>query len=390
MRVTRIPAHEIDESLTRHWHALQAHPDHPEWLHPFLSPEFAKLTGEVLPRSRVAVIEDAGTIVGVWTYEAFPGGLARPLARHMSDLQGLLIAPGPEHLLPWIARQCGLRLLRFDHLLPSEALIRAAMTSEPSSSSDSLAMTVSLRSGWMIDLSEGFEAYRMAQSRQTRWWRRAPGKARRLAEALGPLSWQDEVQDDAAWLMLARWKSAQYRQSGLRDNFAIGWVRQWLERLRWSDTPALKGSLQSLRADGNLVAVHFGVRGHKVLHHYLPAYARQIGIHSPGSVLLEQTIRHAVNQGLNLIDMSTGDLDYKSAVCNRRRALAIGVLGPGWLIHAVRQARAIEHRLRHWPGLLPVARQGKRALVRVINGPAQSVSARRARPIARDAQRASP
>ncbi|MEY4863533.1 MAG: hypothetical protein RLZ51_1628 [Pseudomonadota bacterium] len=357
MQVTQIAASEIDASLTRRWHALQAHPDHPEWLHPFLSPEFARITGEIRPRSRVALVEDAGRLVGLWAYEALPGGLALPLARHMSDLQGLLMAPEADDPLPWLVKACGLRCVRFDHVLPRTGLQPALVSA-------------SMRTGWMIDLSEGFEAYRMVQARQSRWWRRAAGKARRLSEALGPLSWQDDVRDDEAWRMLARWKSEQYRQSGLRDNFAIAWVRQWLECLRWSDAPALQGTLQSLRAGDRLVAVHFGVRGHHILHHYLPAYDHALALYSPGSVLLEQTLRQAPGQGLSLIDMSTGDLEYKQAVSNLQRSLATGMMAPAWLGRMATQMQALERWLRQSPGLLPVARRSRRAFIQLVNGPA--------------------
>jgi CelD/BcsL family acetyltransferase involved in cellulose biosynthesis len=373
MRVTCLAAHELDDRLIRRWDELQSHPDHPEWLHPFLSAAFFQLTGQIRSRSRVAVLEDAGRMVGLWAFELPMPGVALPLARHMSDLQGVLLDPqwvrdqrspttddrqGGDALigdikacpLRWMARQGRLPFVRFDHLLqfdcPSQSRIR-----------------------WMVQLNEGFESYRREQMSRSRWWRRASGKARKLAEAMGPLTWHDEIRDDAAWQALARWKSAQYRASGLRDNFSIGWVRDWLERLRWADGPSLKGSLQSLRAGGQIVAVHFGVRGHHLLHHYLPAYDHQLSMHSPGSVLLEQTIAQAPGQGVTLIDLSTGDMDYKQAVSNRQEAVGIGMLGPSSLLQMEAWARQAAARLRHCPGLLPVARRGRRAWVRLINGP---------------------
>ena len=372
MRVTRIAAREIDAPLACRWTALQSHPGHPEWLHPFLSAAFAQLTAEIRVHARVAVIEDAGSIVGLWAFEEPLPGLAHPLARHMSDLQGVLLDPQwaddqmgsaqwgsaergfAESPLRSVARQLRLPLVRVDHLLPSR---QAPMASR--------------RIRWMIALHEGFDAYRREQSPRTRWWRRAPGKARKLAEAMGPLTWRDDVRDDEAWTALARWKSAQYRASGLRDNFAIGWVREWLERLRWADSPGLRGSLQSLRAGGQVVAVHFGMRGHHILHHYLPAYDSALSDQSPGSVLLEQTISQAPAQGVTMIDLSTGDMDYKQSVSNRQEFLERGSIGPGVLLRLEALAHRTADGLRGWPGLLPVARLGRRALVSVINGPAR-------------------
>ena len=430
MRVTCIAARELDDGLVRRWHELQSHPDHPEWLHPFLSAEFFRLTAQIRTASRLAVIEDAGRIVGLWAFEATLPGLASPLARHMSDLQGVLVDPqwardfGSQtdslgdrsvergnrtddlrrparvsspgdlqvddtiSLLRWIARQAGLRYVGFDHLLPlrpagwtlSPGAYRAcgpdgvpgpqgAMMMSRYRSPGWPSVTSTTRTRWMIGLQDGFDAYHREQMPRTRWWRRAPGKARKLVEAMGPITWQDDIRDDAAWLALARWKSAQYRASGLRDNFSIGWVRQWLERLRWADAPGLRGSLQSLRAGGQLVAVHFGVQGHHILHHYLPAYDHELAVHSPGSVLLQWTIEKAVDQGVSLIDLSTGDMDYKQAVSNRQGRLAIGGIGPSGLLHLQALARQTAACLRGCPGLLPVARRGRRAWVRFFNGP---------------------
>lgn len=374
MRVTRIAARDIDASLSHRWSELQSHPDHPEWLHPFLSAAFAQITARIREPVRVAIVEDAGRIVGLWAFEEPLPGLALPLARHMSDLQGVLLDPewtrdqtglGANPVtrnrldpaacpLRWMARQLRLPLVRFDHLLHSPIEYPARS-----------------RTRWMIALDQGFEAYRREQSLQTRWWRRAPGKAHRLAEAMGPLTWQDDVRDEDAWIALAQWKSAQYRASGLRDNFAMGWVRQWLECLRWAEEPGLQGSLQSLRAGGRIVAVHFGLRGHHILHHYLPAYDHAVSVYSPGSVLTEQTIAQAPSQGVTLIDFSTGDADYKQAVSNRQEILASGSIGPDGLLRLEALAHQVTDRLRGCPGLLPVARRGRRAWVSLINGPAR-------------------
>lgn len=365
MRVTCIAASELDDRLVQRWHEFQSHPDRPEWLHPFLSAAFFQLTAQIRDRARLAVIEDAGHVVGLWAFESPLRGLALPLARHMSDLQGVLFDPNwaSDGGLQSFAHQSGLHVVRFDHLLPSR---REGWRESPAPVGSSMMVTT--RTRWMIQLDQGFETYRREQMPQTRWWRRAPGKAHKLAKAMGPLVWQDDVRDDAAWLSLARWKSAQYRASGLRDNFSIGWVRQWLERLRWADSPSLSGSLQSLRAGGQLVAVHFGLRGHHILHHYLPAYEHDLAMHSPGSVLLEQTIAQAPVQGATLIDLSTGDMDYKQAVSNHQEQLDIGAIGPASLLHLQAMAHQTAAYLRRCPGLLPAARRGRRALVNLLNG----------------------
>lgn len=382
MNITRIAPHEIDAGVQARWRALQMHPERTEWQHPFLSPELARLTAEVRPASRIAVIEDAGRIVGLWAFELQWPGVARPLARHMSDLQAPLLdpewvasrpmrvtqgqahaagrsdIPGAWHAV-WsrIARLAGLRLVQYDHLWI------------PGPVSDPPALNAPWRTGWMIDLRQGYPAYRRLQERQTRWWRRTESKARRITETLGPLSLSDDIHDDEAWKALARWKSSQYRQSGLRDNFSIPWVREWLERLRYANTPALTGALHALRVDGRLVAVHFGLRGGEILHHYLPAYDIQQSAHSPGHLLLARLVEQMAAEGVRWIDFSTGDMEFKQAVSNAQRPLAHGILAPHWVQRLQQWGHQTEAGLRALPGLRPVARQGRRALMALVNGP---------------------
>jgi CelD/BcsL family acetyltransferase involved in cellulose biosynthesis len=404
MKITRIAPHEIDAGVQARWRALQTHPDRPEWQHPFLSPELARLTAEVRPASRIAVIEDAGRIVGLWAFELQWPGVARPLARHMSDLQAPLLDPEwvatmprctaqaqaaggtePQAASPavWsrVARLAGLRMVQYDHLwvaAPVSDTIASfarhcASARDPASASAAppgrRASQAPWRIGWMIDLRQGYPAYRRLQDRQTRWWRRTESKARRITEILGPLSLSDDIHDDEAWQALARWKSSQYRQSGLRDNFSIPWVRDWLERLRYANSPALTGVLHALRAGGRLVAVHFGLRGGEVLHHYLPAYDVQWAAHSPGHLLLARTVERAAADGVHWIDFSTGDMEFKQAVSNAQRPLAQGILAPHWVQRLQQWGHQTEAGLRALPGLRPVARQGRRALMALVNGP---------------------
>jgi CelD/BcsL family acetyltransferase involved in cellulose biosynthesis len=391
MRITPIAPHEIDAGLQARWQALQDHPARPEWRHPFLSADLARLTGEVRPGTRVAVVEEGAQVVGLWAFELQMPGVARPLARHMSDLQCPLLDPdwlqtvaarrgpdaasgavrapaGVDPVWPALARAAGLRVVHYDHLLlPGMPECKSAQAAGPADLG---------RTGWMIDLRQGYAAYRRIQSLQTRWWRRTEGKARRMAESMGPLTLSNDPRDDEAWMALARWKSEQYRQSGLRDNFSIKWVRQWLDRLRWADSPRLRGSLQALRAGDRLVAVHFGLRGGDVLHHYLPAYDARVAMHSPGHLLLAQIVEQAAGEGLAWIDFSAGDMEFKQAVSNARRTLAQGALAPAW-VHRLRHwTQRLETGLREFPGLLPVARHGRRAFVALSNGPSQWVQSR--------------
>lgn len=353
MKISVIAPGELDANLMARWHALRRASTLPALRSPFYTPEFARLIGEVQPAARIAVIELDGSLAGFFAFERSGPGTARPLGGRMSDHHGPVLDEGASLDPARLLRGCGLVRWRFDHL--------------PAGAPGFERFETSRARAWLIRLQDGFEAYRREIDGRTSWLRRNEAKMRRLERQFGPLRFAVHTPDPGAFSSLAQWKSSQYRRSGLVDNFRIPWVSDYLERLRHLDTPALAGLMSTLHAGERLVAVHLGLRSESVWHHYLPSYDRDLSSHSPGLCLLHRMAEQAPAQGLDTIDFSSGDMDYKLAVSNVQVEVAQGAVEPV-VVRALRLGghRAVD-RLRRTPWLREAARWGRRRAVAWVN-----------------------
>ena len=364
MKVHLLPPSELDASLIARWRALRQAPEAASALRsPFFAPEFAQLVGEVRPRSRIAVIECEGAVAGFHAFEPAALGRAMPLCAHMSDAHAPLLDPRID-LDPsvWL-KACGIRSWRFDHL--------------PAGMPGFAAYETDQVSAWLLRLDKGFAAYRTAIEARSGWIRRTAAKLRRLERQFGPLRFEPHTRDPRAWDQLVAWKSAQYRRSGQVDNFSIAWVRMYLERLREAATPGLSAMMSALYAGDRLAAVHLGMRSERVWHHYLPTYDRELAALSPGLGLLLRMAEHAPSIGIDTIDFSSGDMEYKRSASTDCIALMQGAVEPGWLRASRFHARRTVRRLRASPPILNTARHARRAGVALLNAARSGATALR-------------
>jgi len=353
MRIDIIRPAELDAALRARWHVIR-HASGQRHLHsPFFAPEFAELIGQVRTGARVAVIEVDGDIAGFFAFERNRLGSAGPLGARMSDGHGPVldaragIEPGK------LVRGCGLLGWRFDHLPAGQPGFDRFETSRARA--------------WLIRLDQGFEAYRAEIDQRTSWMRRNQAKLRRLERQFGPLRFEARTLDAMPFERLARWKSDQYIRTGQVDNFAIPWIREYLDRLRHVASPALTGMMSTLHAGDRLVAVHLGMRSERVWHHYLPTYDRELSSHSPGLCLLHRMAETAPELGLDTIDFSSGDMDYKLAVSNEQVELAQGSVEPAPMRALRRGATATVGRMRSVPWVLQAARWSRRRVIDQVN-----------------------
>jgi CelD/BcsL family acetyltransferase involved in cellulose biosynthesis len=281
----------------------------------------------------------------------------------MSDAHAPLLDPRID-LDPsiWL-KACGIRSWRFDHL--------------PAGMPGFAAYETDQVSAWLLRLDEGFAAYRTAIEARSGWIRRTAAKLRRLERQFGPLRFEAHTDDPRAWNQLVAWKSAQYRRSGLVDNFSIAWVRAYLERLREATTPGLSAMMSTLYAGDRLAAVHLGMRSERVWHHYLPTYDRELATLSPGLGLLLRMAEHAPSIGIDTIDFSSGDMEYKRSASTDCIALMQGAVEPHWLRASRFQARRTVRRLRASPPILNTARHARRVGVALLNAARSGANALR-------------
>ena len=82
---------------------------------------------------------------------------------------------------------------------------------------------------------------------------------------------------------------------------------------RWTQVASERGWLRFTRIEwnGKPIAFHFGFNYQDRFIWYKPSFDIELARHSPGEVLLRQTLLAAIDEGASLFDFGTGDDEYK-------------------------------------------------------------------------------
>src|SRR5262249_32636638 len=155
-----------------------------------------------------------------------------------------------------------------------------------------------------IDLSDGYSAYVAGKKAAgSNLFERVRYYERRLARDHGPLRFVLTESRQETFEQLIAWKSAQFARTEKRDIFASSSARAALEAIRMADRHGFSGVLSALYAGDRLIAAHFGMRAHAMLHYWFPAYDVAFARHSPGLLLLANLIKDADQLGIAKIDL---------------------------------------------------------------------------------------
>lgn len=142
-------------------------------------------------------------------------------------------------------------------------------------------------------------------------------KAARLARQVGPLDIRIDDDDPSVFEAILRWKSLQYRRTGIVDRFTVAQNRDFYDEMRRRGLFVVS----SLRAGDRLVAGSIGTRAGKRFLFRMPAYDVEMGRHSPGSILNYYLIKSSFDAGDEEFDMLVGDEAYKFAYATHVRWL---------------------------------------------------------------------
>lgn len=325
MKISVYPIQRLPRELLQVWSDLQlASADCDS---PYFRPEFHQLAAAVGRPVVVAVMEQASRPVGFFPFERGSFGTALPVALRLSDFQGAIVAPGTHWSGAQLLRGCGVKRFRFDHLPVGQApLLGPAYVTEPSP---------------IADLNGGFEAYmEVLRVRGEKELQRTLKKREKMERELGATRFcLHEPGDDAIEACL-RWKRAQYQRTDAFDPLQSAWVIDLMERIAKSDSPHFKGAVSTLRVEGELVAVHIGMRTSMVLHHWFPAHnvEHPATRYSPGLQLLAAMIEDLAAIGIRRIDFGKGDFPYKRAFGTGAVDVAQGVFGETVMSAAVERS----------------------------------------------------
>lgn len=298
MQYTTVRPGELGPAEIDRWTALRAAAGGPR--NPFLSAEFAREVGAVRPAARVAVLEDAGRVVGFFAHER-DGRVARPMGSGLADAEGLVRAPDAAVDARELLRGCGLVGWDFDcltdgHLPPGAYRTRREVSP-------------------VIDLAEGYDPYlERLRERSRKWLTSTFRKQRKLEREVGPLRFVYSTDDPAVLRALMGWKSAQYAAMGEWDRFADPRIVSLAEGIVRAQAPECTGVLSALYAGDDLVAAHLGPASGTVLSWWFPGYDAGFGRYSPGILLLFHLAEQAARRGVVSLDLGRGRHDYKDAM----------------------------------------------------------------------------
>ena len=345
------------------WSALAA--AHPDYSNPHLGPEFSRHIAAIDPTTRVVLIRDGETLVGVIPVSLRRGGFARAVGAPFQDYSGPVLSQHFEGDLPRALAQAGLSAFRFNaspdpfgHLAPH------ALAQE---------------TGYRIDSVPGrpgadvLEDLRAKNARPHKNFRRLRNKLETdglvLRLAMGA------PEPDALDAAL-RWKSAQLVAAKRVDVINLPRGEAVLRHFRENAFDGQSGGYQiTIYLNDAPAAVEFGVRAGASFQPWIAAYDPAFQAYSPGNQLMREFILRLHETGIAHYDLGTGHGDYKKYFCTHEVCVLSGTIYADSPVGRIRKARG---RLSRAAGFGPIRKPVER-----LAGRADHIAAAEMRPGAR-------
>lgn len=288
-RLGDLTAREFDA-----WHVLRS--ANPSLDSPYFDPGFARAVDSSGPPVFVCVREDRGEIRGLFAFHR-DRHILRPVGWPGADFQAPIEAEG-SNIAPLELLRSRRDAVVFDHLLGSCTEFDPWIERR--------------RSSPYIDVTGGLDGYlgRASQAGKSNLAqaRRRTAKAER---EVGPIRFVSDSTDPELLERVVELKRRQYAATGSKDYFAPTHRRSLVGNLLNLRGSEFAGMLSGVYAGDKLLAAHFGLRSHNVLHWWFPVYDPGFGHLAPGWILLRELIVAAPALGITRIDLGRGDDEYK-------------------------------------------------------------------------------
>jgi CelD/BcsL family acetyltransferase involved in cellulose biosynthesis len=341
MKVELKSADALSASEREAWQAFAT--QNPQNASPYFGLRFLDAIASVRSDTRVLCVSHKGAPHAFLPMQLSAGGFARELGGPLGDHAALICDPQTHFDLADALHDVGIGLFSFEGARADQSVFHQQICQRQGS--------------WVMDLSAGYEAYQEA-GRSISAKKIAKLRARRRkAEALSPV-FRIHDQRGIVFEQAIRWKREQYVHAGYFDAFSVDWTRDLLTNLVQSNGEREGGIVSSLELDGELAAVHVGMRSQSVLHYWFPAYNPKFSKLAPGLTLLLELARTLSEDGITAIDLGPGEYQYKAELAGLQTPILSGFAGKG-LAMALRQlTHAVEQgaeqlplgRVSHWPG----------------------------------------
>lgn len=173
-------------------------------------------------------------------------------------------------------------------------------------------------------------------------------REKKLINEVGPVTFEwisKNPASDMAWLVES--KKAQYTRTGkaqapLFDSRKVA----LLNRLLQSSEENCQGILSTLRCGEEIIAVHFGLRCHDMMHVWFPVYHPKYASYSPGRILFKHLFLAAAAEGIQVFDRGEGDTQAKRDFSNETHTFSRGLWHvAGWRGLLARSVLSVAWRL---------------------------------------------
>lgn len=338
---------------TETWRQIQSQS---AWLDsPFFSPEFARAAGEARKDTRVAVLKQAGNIVGFFPFHETPRGIGKPVGGTFSDYQGPILAPRTNVSADALLKVCRLRAYDFNHCPVELAPL----------SGGGFIRSRSPR----IEFERGYDAYVSGCSSSLKdAIRNTERRCRKIEREIGPVTYTFDDRRPESWDWLVATKTRALAREGTKAGFEIPWIKTLNAELRAAKSPHFAGVLSTLTCNGQYIAAHFGLRRDNVLCWWHTTFDEELRQYAPGLMLLLTTIREGAARGLTVIDLGRGNQHYKLVFSNAGFDLCEGSIArQGSVAAALRAGHRLVSKLSDHLPLGAHASLPRRAAGRLIS-----------------------
>lgn len=332
MRVETCRPSELPVSHLRLWGEMLNQTPHAS---PFLRFGWTAAVAAAGADVRVTVIEDDGLPVAFWPYQRGRWRIGRAPGSGVCDREGLVGSVALD--FAWLVRTAGL----------SSYLFRTA----PASDDRLSRYVVSGRESYLVNLEAGYDDYASRLRKRSDVLQDAERAQRRLERDVGPIRFVVVDRDHASLNRILLWKAAQYRRTGVFNPFDVEWVAELIRALPTGSHDVV-GRVSSLLAGDTLIAGHVGLVGGRVWHHWFPAYDTAFRRYAPGMVLLNKMLAAGRQSGVSVLDLGTGDYEYKLRVANLTAQTISGAVDADAAVTAARSAYATAQHVAARLGIL--------------------------------------
>jgi CelD/BcsL family acetyltransferase involved in cellulose biosynthesis len=309
MQFQTFPEERLTSEHREAWRAIQESVQ--QFDSPYFRPEFTRLVAQVRPNVEVTVLTHAGEHVGFFPFERKTDKTAEPVGNLLSDFHGVVARPDVHCSARELLEASGLRVWNFHHLLAAGNEFQTGYWRVV----DALSM----------DLSQGFEAYRLTRRQSgSKHTKNISQRRRKLERELGPIVVDIDCRDERVFSQLWQWKSQQYRRHGLIDLPAIPWIGKLLRAIWGEAKRTFRGRLFALYANGELLAAEFALQSGPVLHSWFPAYDPGYAKYSVGHILRQEMARAAVVLDVRRIDLGKDEEPFKVSLGTKSVSIAEG------------------------------------------------------------------